>query len=248
MAMCDALVMDPLNKELKAYCERAIAYVCKTQLNNGGWSGGGAPAALTSKEIDIAQSAWFVMSLVSARFADVDFPIEHMRRAKSVMMKLANGTFDGEIKVTSHGGQDDYFDRDYALSAYLPTLLIFLGESPKSPWVKKHMDRALSEMPGENKRNYWLNYNLGLGVFQAGRSSSAFRRFEKNFINGLSKSIKKDKAGPFWSNEHIYKKGGKSDTSASVRYWGNSGATAMAILNLQVFYRYGNVSQAFGGL
>jgi hypothetical protein len=64
-------------------------------------------------------------------------------------------------------------------------------------------------------------------------------------LDQLRKEATPTKEGLYWANAKIYnKKTGPSDTGASNHYWGDCGATAMAILNLQVFYRYGSLADA----
>lgn len=248
MAMCDAYVMDSENERLGGYCERAVGYVCKTQLANGGWSGGAATAKGEAQEVDVAQSAWFVMALVSAQFAGIDVPQENLDRAKKLFMELAAGEFKEKIKVTSHGGQDDFFDRPYSVPSYAATILIFLGVEPDHPLVKKNASEILKGMPKAGERNYWQLYNQGLGLFQMGAKSKEWQEFSKSIIPDISKNSLNSPIGAYWNNAKIFNnKNGASDTGARTNYWGDCGATAMAmaILNLQVFYRYGYIQAAY---
>ena len=249
MAMCDAYAMDHRHQELKAYCERAVGYVCKTQLENGGWSGGGTSAEKAAQEVDVAQSSWFVMALVSAKFAGIDFPEESLTKARKLFGSLAAGTFKGKIKVTSHGGQDDFFDRPHSVSSYAMSILIFLGIRPSDGLVKKQAADIFSSMPTKGKRNYWLLYNQGLGLFQMGDKSKYWATFKDKIITDIRNEVKITKEGVYWDNKKLYTgKTGKSDTGASPRYWGDCGATAMGVLNLQVFYRYSDIQDAYSGL
>ncbi|MBF0197095.1 MAG: terpene cyclase/mutase family protein [Planctomycetes bacterium] len=247
MAMCDAYAMDPTHDGLKKFATKATEYVVNTQNNDGGWTGSGSTKAKDVKEIDVAQSAWYVMALFSADLAGIKIPSTCLKKVNKVFLEIAAGKYKGNIMCSSHGGLDVSYKKEYAIQSYISTVLQFSGSHTKVSAITKSSILINKGMPAEGKRNFWLLYNQGLGMFQLGPTHPQWKVFKEQVLKGIPKGAKRDGNGIFWDNGAIMagqKKGGKDSGFGTKSYWGNCGSTAMAILNMQVFFRYGNIHGA----
>jgi hypothetical protein len=183
---------------------------------------------------------------VSDKFANIADQKATLDNAKKVFLELAQGEFDGEIKVTSHGGQDDFFDREYSVSTYVSAVLIFLGVPSSHALIQNHAKVIIDKMRNKGERNYWQLYNQGLGLFQMGPKNEYWKSFKTMVLDNLRKECTMTEDGLVWDNSSIFNEiNGDSDTKAMTRFWGPCGSTAMAILNLQVFFRYGSIEGSF---
>ena len=245
MAMCDAFALESSNQKIKTFCEKAVDYTLKTQNIDGGWNGGGKSAALDKHAVDIAQSSWYAMALFSAKLAGLNVPNEAVRKINTLFRSIARGTYKGELLCTSHGGVEDEFLREFAAQSYVSTVLQFTGARSNDPDVVKSSKYILDNLSSPDNQNYWLLYNQGLGIFQLGKSSPLWKKFKSSTLSRIGKGAIAENGMLHWENHKKFSKAGgkKSDTNAQTNYWGDVGATGMAVLNLQVFYRYGSLEE-----
>jgi hypothetical protein len=255
MAICDAFAMEPDNSALADAARKNVAYALKTQLNNGGWSGGASPAPLNVNEIDIAQTGWWTMALVSARLGGMNVPDDNLRRVRTVLMQVVDGNFPGKVLFTNHGGRESSFDKQSSINASIFTMLHFLGVPRDNPQIVRVSKQLANDLPAPNRRNYWMLYNMGLGMFQMGGQNPEWQQFSTNALRNVAQSAVSKGNGAHWNAPAGLFGGknaaGRGDTGEKSGYWGDCGRTAMATLNLQVFYRYGDIHmlyEQFGGL
>ncbi|MBF0196912.1 MAG: hypothetical protein HQL32_04350 [Planctomycetes bacterium] len=249
MAMCDAYAMDPTHKGLESFCKKALQYVLSTQNNNGGWTGSGSSKPKDTNEIDVAQSAWYIMALFSADLSNLEVPREAFKKANQAFQLIAKGAYKGQIVCSSHGGLDESYQSRYAIQSYISTVLQFSGSTQRHPAIAKSSVVINKGMPAPGQQNLWLLYNQGLGMFQLGQNNPNWKYFNQKSLKPLLKTAKRESNGIFWSNPNLYNNTStKEKTFGSHKYWGDCGNTAMALLNLQVYFRYASIHQYRSGV
>lgn len=241
MAILDAAALDPEDKILRQGAQDALDYVLRTQQNNGGWSGGSRFAPKDAKTVDITATAWWTMSLISGRLAGFKVPDKSFEKIDQLLKDILTKKFTGELIVTRHGGENSTFNETHSLSALALTLTQFLGHDPKSPYVKLALKNLAKYRPDFEKANYWTLYKQGIGSFQLGRDSQVWERFAIDYIGQF---IASQNADGSWDNNKSYPHRG-THHGGTKSYWGKEGATAMAILNLQVYFRYGSIHDMY---
>ena len=243
MAMCDALAMDPANDKLREFCEKSIDYALRTQHNDGGWSGGAHSTPKNSRTIDVPATGWWVMALVSAQLAGIDVPESAIEKARNVLKDVGRDRYRGEVWYTNHGGLEVSYDTEAGQKSYVATMAQFLGVPRDDRLIQNLSREVVRNIPPEGKRNYWLLYNQGLGLFQLGKDSPEWQKFKKLMLDDLMNNKKEAGNGVYWDNSAAFKHDRKRPPGATgnTKHWGNVGTTAMAVLNLEVFYRYGDV-------
>jgi len=248
MAVCDAYAMEPQDAKLAAGARRMVDYVLRTQHLDGGWSGGARTTPKDHKSIGVAQTVWYVMALFSARLGGMEVPEEALEKARDVLLAVAEGRYDGKIHFTNHGGRTAAYDKDYAVKSMLFTGLHFLGVSRDNRVMQRLAQEINQRQPPPGQRNYWLVYNQGMGMFQMGRQHPAWREFDAEVLREIARRAEpKGEDMVAWTDKDHYRNelNTRSDTGANLRYWGDCGNTAMALLNLEVYYRYGDVHRMY---
>jgi hypothetical protein len=86
-------------------------------------------------------------------------------------------------------------------------------------------------------------YQQGIGVFQLGQSSPYWAGFVTDVIKKLISTQNDD--GSWTCKDSYFNKGGQGENGGAKRYWGDRGNTAMAILILEVYFRYGDVHDMY---
>lgn len=242
MALLDAAALEPEDQKLRKGAQKALDYAIRTQQANGGWSGGGQSASKNSSEVDITATAWWTMAVISGKLAGFDVPQQTFDKTLGLLKDVMNDEFKGKLIVAKHGGKSVSFNQKYSISALALTLTQFLGERPDSPVVKLALKGLAQNRVEFKKSNYWTLYKQGIGTFQLGRDSSAWERFALDYIRPF---MAEQKSNGSWSNKNSFKERGRDSHNGVLKYWGDEGTTAMAILNLQVYFRYGSVHDMY---
>jgi hypothetical protein len=246
MALCDAYAMTPWNKRVKEAAEAAANYALRTQHGDGGWSGGRSPGT-KQNEIDVAQTGWWTMALISAKLAGMEVPQDRFLRIRNVLMQVAEGRYPGTVLFTSHGGRESTYDKNRSIKSTIFTMLHFLGVPRNNPTIQRLAKELIDDLPGRQKRNYWVMYNMGMGMFQMGPSDPSWKTFNVEVIRKITEDMTRSGKTGYWPapNGLFGGKGTKGDTGENSGYWGDCGRTGMAVLNLEVYYRYGDIHQVY---
>ncbi len=232
LALVEAYGMtkDPL---LQEPAQRAIDFICRTQNSTGGWR-----YYANSPDGDSSISGWMVMALRSASLSELDVPPKALENARrffdSVTDKPGGKTFYLPSKLpmgmalNAVGLLCHQYLGIAADDPYLERAAAVINANPPK-WTDRDTPTAipldkLALFTGTNNYYYWYYANLALHQRQ----------------------------GPAWDKWHpqvrdllvkIQERGGDKDGSwPPVTYGGTTGgrvfSTALAILTLEVYYRY----------
>jgi len=233
LALAEAYHMtkDPL---LREPAQRAIDFICETQNSTGGWRYYG-----TSSDADSSVSGWMVMALRSAKLAGLDVP----KKAFDGARKFFNSVTDKETGATVY--MRGLRPSSAALIAVGLLCNQYLGLKGDDPYIKRAgalinkfapkwvpardgvTIRTLpSTNPGANNFYYWYYANLALHQ----RRDDAWEKWHPQVRELLVKAQeRKGTDEGSWPPISYW---------ASVRGGGRVYATALAILALEVYYRY----------
>lgn len=232
LALVEAYGMtkDPL---LQEPAQRAIDFICKTQNTTGGWR-----YYANSPDGDSSISGWMVMALRSASLSDLDVPPKVFENAR----RFFDSVTDKE------GGKTFYLPSKLPMGMALNAVGLlchqYLGMAADDPYIEraaavinanppKWIDRdtptaipldKLALFTGTNNYYYWYYANLALHQ----RQGPAWEKWHPQVRDLLVK---------------IQERGGDKDGSwPPLTYGGTTGgrvySTALAILTLEVYYRY----------
>jgi hypothetical protein len=205
----------------------AIGFSAAAQQSGGGWD---YTATATGRN-DLSITIWQVMAFKAAEAGGLPVPEEMMQRLRQFLRSAIRP-----------GGEAVYADRGIAegrrgvgMSAAALLSHLYIGASPKSPWVAEAADRILRNPPDPEKvpewdtsfqsSNYW--YSATLCLFHLGGTRwEAWSHFlQKTLLPGQSMASHEEGSWPPDGN-WLGAMGGRIFT------------TAMNILTLEVYYRY----------
>jgi len=253
LALLDACALEPEDAKLRAGAQKILNYALSTQQTNGCWSGSGGANPKTSTDVDVTATGWWAMALISGRLAGLNVPENNLTTLKKTLTDIAKRKFRGKVLVSTHGGTSNSYVREVTIDSTLLTMLQFLGTSNEDELIQELAGRLHGSRKEFSDLNFWTMYQQGVGVFQLGQTNSYWFGFVVDVITKLTETQKSDGS---WSSASAFsskgkgkaskgKGGGKGENGGSTQYWGDEGATAMAILNLQVYFRYGNIHEMY---
>ncbi len=223
----------PQNPRYISALRKAEGFIERMQYKDGGWR----YWADVNRKGDTSVTGWQVLALKTARQAGVPVSgpcIEGVRRYFEARKMGRDGRtgYNNRKRSTEATTGVGMLARQFLLdephAALVGDAARFLAGRAESRWSG---DRA----PRRNDRNYYLWYNCALAMFQAG--GEPWRRWNdvvRDMIVGLQ-------------CHHGCARGSWDPSSR----WGNEGGriytTALAVLTLEVYYRYAAESQRGGG-
>ena len=242
LALLDACALEPKDKKLRAGAQKILKYALNTQQNNGCWSGSNKANPKKCTDVDITATGWWTMALISGRLAGLNVPEKNLRRLKKTLTQIAEKKFKGKVMVSTHGGMSNSFNREVSIDSTLLTILQFLGTDRSAPIIQKLAGRLHGSRKNFDQLNFWTMYQQGIGVFQLGQTNSYWFGFVVDVITKLTDNQNSE---GYWSSKSAFDKKGQGENGGTISYWGDEGNTAMAILNLQVYFRYGSIHEMY---
>ncbi|MFP4055593.1 MAG: DnaJ domain-containing protein [Candidatus Brocadiia bacterium] len=251
LALAEAYAMteDPT---LKESAQRAIDFIVEHQNSTGGWR-----YYADTMEADSSVSGWMVMALHSARIAGLEVPEAAMDRARKFFQAVTKE--DTGLTLYMPGG------RGFTMALAAVGLLCnqYLGIQGDHPyiqragkvinhyppkWVDTHDFAILQTLPGEDPgaNNYYYWYYASLALHQ--RRGDAWDKWHPK-MRSLLVQIQ-EKGGPregeseedeptsLRARRQRRNRGSWPPYTLWAREGGRVYATALAILTLEVYYRY----------
>lgn len=237
LAVCEAYYFDK-SPILKTTAQKAVNYIGKARNPYGAWRYDVPPIG----DNDSSVTGWMVFALKSAEEGKLKIDNEAFLGAKNWFNEVTDpGTgrcgYDsiGSMSSRVEGRNDDYpADKGEAMTAVALLCRFFMGEDPEtSPVMKQHAELMRKSLPEWNpsiKANdmyYW--YYGSYAMYQMG--GKYWEEWNKAMKPAVLDSQRKDGAskgswdpiGPWgWSGGRVY-------------------STALMVLCLEVYFRYGKV-------
>ncbi|KAF0245842.1 MAG: hypothetical protein FD180_1254 [Planctomycetota bacterium] len=227
-AMCELLAMtqDP---RLRPVCERAVGYICSMQQENGGWD----YDAQRSGRGDTSISGWMVMALRAARAAGLTVPTATWTRAKTFYVLATDDQRPWVayfvLDQTRHGGTPAVQASGVLARNYLGLPRGGTLESRTIALLAKTPPSIATPPKGEEAEwhhsFYYVYYATLVMFYNGGEEWTTWNRAMKREV--LPMQLKAGHELGSWPTKGL-------DTG----YGGRAYATAMAVLNLEVYYRY----------
>ena len=235
MAVSEAygLTQDP---KIGRMAQKAIDFIVQTQPDHGGFRYGGA---VPQTEGDMSVTGWQIMSIKSAICAELKVPQEAVERSR-VFLKNTARDYGGSSYIVSSKSATP------AMSAIGMLCRQFLGGDYDAEiracadYLRQHeLQNANAIGPGTGKDHlvgdlYYTYYSC-LAMFQMGSNSEYWAEWNKRFRDPLVKcqtSQQFDGQGRFV----------RGSWDPKNHQWGSRGgrvySTAMALLSLEVYYRF----------
>ena len=198
------------DENLRETIESAIEYIVTAQHSRGGWRySPGEPG-------DTTVTGWQVMALKSAEMAGIEVPAKTIRQAKKFLASVSD----------SSSGHFGYMDKKKeATSTAIGLLLeIYLGRSIQHRGLTEG-SRYISKL-GPSANNIYFNYYATLLMFHMQHES--WDQWNQEMRDYLIQTQEKNghQSGSWYFKERYGSVGGRLYT------------TAMAIMILEVYYRY----------
>ncbi|MEK7466796.1 MAG: hypothetical protein AAB074_05205 [Planctomycetota bacterium] len=227
-AMCELLAMtqDP---RLRPVCDRALGYICSTQQENGGWD----YDAQRSGRGDTSISGWMIMALRAARAAGLTVPTATWTRARTFYTLATDEQRPWVayflLDQTRHGGTPAVQASGVLARNYLGLPRGGTLESRTVALLAKTPPSIANPPKGEESEwhhsFYYVYYATLVMFYNGGEEWTAWNRAMKREV--LPMQLKSGHELGSWPTKGL-------DTG----YGGRAYATAMAVLNLEVYYRY----------
>jgi hypothetical protein len=229
MALVEAYALSG-DTTLKQPVEDAVAAICAAQQQCGGWDYG---FDTSSNRGDTSVTGWQVMALKSARKAGVEFSDAVLPSARSFLTAITR--YDGAIGYDTVRPRP--FDRDdYSLAALTAAGLnahLFAGADPEDNAIQKAVGILLRHAPVLPKATDGQRFSPPANIYLWYHSALALCRLggqEWKFYNARFKGVLLK----------LQKSDGSWDCTGD--RWGRAGGrlyfTCLAILGLEVYYRY----------
>ena len=236
MAVAEAYAMSG-SPPVGRMAQRAVDYVCELQPDHGGYRYGGA---VPRGEGDMSVTGWQIMAIKSAQCAEtLDVPEQAIERARTFLSNAArdygassyiiSSPSPGSLAVSSVGMICRIFterdgDLDDEINAAATTLL------------SKETDKGTAIYGGATKeltRNLYYTYYSALAMYQAGEEH--WRLWKRSYYDPLRLAMVRTRNDP--RGRYI-----RGSWDPAKYKWAKRGgriyATAMAVLSLEVPYRY----------
>ncbi|MFW6108287.1 MAG: prenyltransferase/squalene oxidase repeat-containing protein [bacterium] len=242
MAVAEAYAMTR-NPRVGRMAQKAVDYVVQVQPDHGGYRYGGA---VPRGEGDMSVTGWQIMALKSAQCAeDLRVPAEAIERSRTFLRNakrkygtsayIVSSPSPGSLAVTSVGMTCRIFteaDAEFhdAINAAATTLL------------ERETDGGVPVTGGSSRqltRNLYYVYYSALAMYQAG--SEHWRLWRQSYYEPLRQAMVRDEQDA----RGRYVRGSWDPAGYQ---WGKRGgrvyATAMAVLSLEVPFRYLRIYRA----
>ena len=226
LAVAEAACMthDP---SLRPVLEQAVSHIVRAQQEQGGWDYQSRPTGRN----DTSVTCWQIMALLSARRAGARVPRETLR-----------GLIQHLDRVTRMSGKVQYLQQHGHSSSALAAAAVFcrllLGWDRKSPVVRRCTSSMRPRLPSwEQARDkrifplyYW--YYGTLAMFQMGKP------YWPKWNTAMREMLVKTQC------KEGDDRGSWPPVGRDGRYGGRVYATAIGVLNLEIYYRYLPLHQA----
>lgn len=219
IALCEAFNMtsDPA---LKEPCQRAIDYIVKAQHQGGGWRYQPGQAG------DTSVTSWQLMALKSAQMAGLSFPTDTLRRGSRFLRVVGNANDDGY--AYQPGGKPTA----PMTAAGLLSAQYLQGRELQTPNIMKRVERLKQVPPTPALKNMYYYYYATQVMFNVGGD-------DWNNWNGKMRDLLVDTQDKGANSKHTHQKGSWAPAGDA---WASGGGrimtTSMALLTLEVYYRY----------
>ncbi|MCI0339761.1 MAG: hypothetical protein L0216_01205 [Planctomycetales bacterium] len=232
MALSEAYGLSGMTPQLKAPAQKAVEFMMQAQNPYLGWRYGIRPG-----DNDTSMTGWAVLALKSAKLSELEVPPEGFQGAKNWFDKVTDDSFykTGYTQKGDNGArlpEAQKFAPSEAMTAVAVTSRVFMGEPSDSPKLKGGAT-LLKNMPPkwdpESTNDFYYWYYGTLAMFQMGGD------FWKVWNTAMKEALVKTQ-----------RRGGDEDGSWDPSdAWGGAGgrvySTAINILSLEIYYRYGKV-------
>ncbi len=215
--------------ELRRAAEKAVQYILKAQQSTGQSVGGWDYYELPATRADSSVTVWQLMALYSARQAGLKVPAEIFDRGLAFVDRMTD-------RESFRVGYDRPWTSSEGVgngsTAIALMLQLYLGRSPSSVSVRRQARLLLAEsLPAYDpkwsaadkagKVDYYTGYHAAMAMQRLGGKD--WELWNKSMVKALKAA--QDSKG-CWSADKWTKSGGRIYS------------TAMAVLTLEVYYRY----------
>ena len=220
MAVCEALALtgDP---RIQPYAQRAIDYTVNSQDSmSGGWR-------YQPKDTgDMSQCGWQLLAVKSAQFAGISIP----EKVRSNMIRFVQSCSAGK-----HHGLSSYRPNEKitaTMTAEAMACRLWLDSVDSDEQLNEAAQRVMQELPGSARCNLYLNYYGSFVLKRVG--GEQWQTWNQAMQSQLleSQRVKTD------SELDATLAGSWDPTSVWAGYGGRVYSTAMAVLCLEVYYRF----------
>jgi uncharacterized protein YfaP (DUF2135 family) len=224
-----AAMGEPENPRYLEAAEKAVDFIHKMQYDDGGWRYWDDP----KRAGDTSVTGWQVLALKTAKEAGIPVTDECVEKVRKFMASRATGT----------NGRTGYENRNPSTEATTGVGMLahqFLLGEPDAPLVGEAAEflagnaeqRWSNRRPKGDEKDFYLWYNCTLAMFQAGGEPwNRWNPIVRDTIIGLQR-----------------RDGCTRGSWDSDSRWGNRGGriytTALAVLTLEVYYRYATHEEA----
>ncbi len=232
MAIAEAYGLSGMTPSLKGPAQKAVDFLMSAQNPYLGWRYGIRPG-----DNDTSLTGWAVLALKSAKLSELNVPPEGFAGAKNWLDKVTDDSFfkTGYTQKGDNGArlpEAQKYQPTEAMTAAGLASRVFMGAKPEDP-VMKGGATLLKNMPPkwdpESGNDYYYWYYGTLAMFQMGGD------YWRVWNVGMKEALVKTQ-----------RRGGDEDGSWDpTSAWGSAGgrcyATAINVLSLEIYYRYGKV-------
>lgn len=219
IALCEAFNMtsDPA---LKEPTQKAVDYIVKGQHAGGGWRyHPGQPG-------DTSVTSWQLMALKSAQMAGLSFPPETLRRGSRFLRVVGNANDDGYGYLPGTKTTTPMTAAGLLCAQYLQ------GRELQTPNIMKRVARLKREPPTRTLTNMYYYYYATQVMFNVGGE-------DWNDWNTKMRDLLVDTQDKGNNAKHAHQKGSWGPAGDPwARGGGRMMTTSMALLTLEVYYRY----------
>ena len=209
IALCEAYIMTQ-DESLRETIESAMQYIVTAQHQQGGWR------YLPAEPGDTTVTGWQIMALKSCSMAGFEVPEQTLKQARKFLFSVGNDS-DGFFGYQTKS-------KDPTSTAIGLLVQMFLG------WDTEHRGmfagtKYLKKL-GPSKNNIYFNYYATLTLFHS--RHSGWDEWNKEMRDYLiqTQSTEGHESGSWFFREKYGNVGGRLYT------------TAMAVMILEVYYRY----------
>lgn len=220
MAVCEALALTG-DARMRPYAQRAIDYTISSQDKlSGGWR------YQPQDTGDMSQCGWQLLAIRSAELAG----LKVSESVRANMIRFVNSCDAG-----THGGLSSYRPDEKitaTMTAEAMACRIWLDHVESQSQLNEAVSRIMQELPGESRWNLYLNY-YGSFVLKrlGGEKWQTWNQAMQNQLLSLQRTA---------SESELQKSlaGSWDPTSVWGGYGGRVYSTALAVLCLEVYYRF----------
>ena len=201
------------NRGYRKMAQDAVDFIISIQPEDGGFGYGGAGA-------DTSVTGWQIMAIKSAKLSELNVPQKAIDRSNRYLREAIDATGRTSYQKSQNGGSE-------CMTSVGLLCRLFLNWDTKHDDVQKAGDIISKAGPALNNLYYTYYGTLSMFMLHAGKST--WKDWNKKFQGPLmAQQVTQGPQKGSWAPEgHVYGSHG-----------GRVYTTAMAILSLEVYYRY----------